>query len=166
MSDADTPTTAKPVDRPITRDPGAGVRAELLFVVLPLIVLLLVLGVKAQGAIGQPQGFWKLVLTAPDWSFAAAVLFGQSIVKFVSGIAASPRRRPWSRIAYVVSLVMVLLLAPSLTVLAFMLILPLPPLWLQALQLMLFIFGVVCFVVLGGAGQQLLDGPEDDGPET
>jgi hypothetical protein len=132
------------------------VRAELLFVLLPLLILLIAHGVRG-------AGFLSRVLYAADWSFASAVLFGQSIVKFVAGVAARPRQRPWARVAWIVAFVMVFLLAPALVILAVMLILPSPPVWLAVTQLVLFGCGVVCFLVLGGAGQELMDraGPTD-----
>jgi hypothetical protein len=139
-----------PQDARVTQDPSAVIYAELLFVLLPLLVLLLAHGIRG-------EGFLRRVLFSADWSFAASVLFGQATVKFVSGITARPLHRPWARTALVVSSVIALLLTPSLVVLAAMLLLPAPPGWLATIQIVLFVLGIACYLIVGGAGQQLME---------
>lgn len=153
-SDKAQPTSS--AEQRVLRDAPAGVRAELLFVLLPLLVLVIAYAAKG-------PDFLSRLVRAADWSFAGSVLFGQSIVKFVSGVAASPRKRPWARVAWVVSLVMVVFLAPSLVVLALMLVLDQPPTWLIVLQFVLFLCGVASHLLLGVAGQTMLDEGDADG---
>lgn len=127
-----------------------GVIAELLFVILPFIVLTIVVAYRSQGVIH--------LLTVPDWSLGAAVLIGQSIVKLVAGVTADGRQRPWERTALLVSVLIVLLLVPSLVVLALMQIAENPPTWMVVLQLLLFFAGAVTFLMFGTVGQWLVDG--------
>jgi hypothetical protein len=135
-----------------------GVAAELLFVILPFIVLIIVVGYRE-------QGMWHL-LAAPDWSLGAAVLIGQSIVKLVAGVTASRRERPWERTALVVAVLIVILLVPSLVVLALMQISDKPPTWLVVFQLALFILGAITFLLFGTVGQSLVDGKKKANPDS
>lgn len=139
-----------PAGKKVLSDPVAGVLAELLFVLLPLLVLLIAFGVNG-------PNFWSRILHAPDWSFASSVLYGQSIVKFVSGITARPEARPWARVALIVSAVIVIFLVPTLVILACMLLISTVPLWTVLLQILLFIGSIVSFLTLGVVGQQLID---------
>lgn len=127
-----------------------GVTAELLFVLLPFVVLAIVVAYRETGL---PH-----LLAAPDWSLGAAVLAGQSIVKLVAGVTASGRRRPWERTALIVTVLIVFLLVPSLVCLALMQIADHPPFWLVILQLLLFVFCAIAFLMFGTVGQSLVDG--------
>ena len=129
-----------------------GVFAEYLFAVLPLVVLWIVFSYKQQG-VGK-------LLSSADWSFGAAVLIGQAIVKLVSGLAAAGGRRRWERAALIVSSLIVLLLVPSLVILALMLIEQSPPLWLVIAQILLFVAGSLVFLCFGSVGQHFLDRTE------
>jgi hypothetical protein len=93
--------------------PVAGVLAEFLFVLLPLIVILI---------IRLSQGLADTILTCPEFSFAAAILFGHSIIKLVSASAALGEPLNWQNLAAIVSALIVLGLAPSLTVLGLILL--------------------------------------------
>jgi len=55
----------------------AGLAAEVSIAVLPLLVILLVAGQARQ--VGH-------FFSSPEWSFGAAIFFGQTLVKFVSGL--------------------------------------------------------------------------------
>ena len=126
-----------------------GVTAELLFVLLPFVVLAIVVTYRVQGV--------QHLLAAADWSLGAAVLAGQSIVKLVAGVAASGRPRPWERTALIVTALIVFLLVPSLVCLALMQIADHPPFWLVVLQLLLFILCAIAFLMFGAVGQSLVD---------
>jgi hypothetical protein len=123
-----------------------GVLSELLFILLPLLVLTIVLLYK-----GKTVG---ALLATPEWSFGAALLFGQTLVKFVSGAAQS--RWVWERVALVVSMIIVLGLAPSLTVLALILSSEPAPIALVITQLALFVVGVGVFLWVASAGHYAL----------
>ena len=91
-------------------DSVVAVASELLFILLPLVVVTLVAFHKQRPAME--------VFSSPEWSFGASILFGQAAVKMIS-VAASgaipERASVLSVCAIVVGLV------PSLTVLTFVL---------------------------------------------
>jgi hypothetical protein len=113
---------------------------ELLLTVLPLIVLTIV--ERAQG-----KSWWH-VLESPEWSFGASVLFGLSILKFVTGETKMPgaeTHRTGFRLVVLISLG----LTPSLVTLALVLSMPEVPTGLIQFQLVLFIYGALSFFVYG-----------------
>lgn len=122
--------------------------AELLFIILPLLVWGFVF------TLHQGKDLAQLVHT-PEWSFAASILFGQGLVKFVAGVTKA-RALVWERVAAVVAACIVLGLIPSLTVLALIMITATPQPELIAAQLVLFALSVVGFVALGGIGHYWL----------
>lgn len=126
------------------RDTVLGVIAELLFVLLPLVVVGIVLLVY------RNEGLAAL-LVSPEWSFLAAILMGQSIVKFVTGMLGNRDLVP-ERIAATVAAVIVLGLVPSLTVLALILAEKKPGPLLVDAQIGLFALSLLAFVFLGGVG--------------
>jgi hypothetical protein len=85
----------------------SGLAAEVAFALLPLLVVLMVV---------IHTGHSHRLFSSPEWSFGAAILFGQSLVKFVSGIArgGAAARGP---VALFVALLVVFGLVPSLSVL-------------------------------------------------
>lgn len=84
----------------------SGLGAEVSFAVLPLLVVSIVL---------FHQGPFVNLFASPEWSFGAAILFGQALVKFVSGFALSGRA-PIGSFTLTVALLIVFGLVPSLVV--------------------------------------------------
>lgn len=119
---------------------------EVLFVVLPLLVLAIVF-------LGRGKT-WFSLLASPEWSFGAAVLMGQSLVKFVAGV--SHIGAIWERVALVVSGTIVLGLVPSLIVLSLILTSDHPPIQLVVVQIGFFVLGVIIFILLGTIGGVIL----------
>ena len=134
---------AKTDDSPRFRDLLLGPVPEFLFVLLPLVILAIVF-VEA----GKVP---RLILASPEWAFGAAVLFGQAITKLVSGTSRQGVRR-WDWLVLIIAVVIVIGLAPSLTVLALILKDEAPGNGLVAAQLILFIAGAVVFFLLGALG--------------
>jgi predicted permease len=124
--------------------------SEILFVVLPLVVVALVDLNRGKGIHG--------VLASPEWSFAAAVLFGQSIVKIIavatSGVIAV-------RASLLGTIAIVIGLAPSLLVLSFVLNADHAiSTTLTVAQLVLFAAGVAAYLWLGAAAHGI--GPHSE----
>lgn len=126
----------------------SGLAAEVAFAVLPLLVVWMVLAYTNHGA---------HLFTSPEWSFGAAILFGQAIVKFVAGLARAGQAAP-GPVAFVLTLVVVFGLVPSLLVLTMTLHSsemnsPLSK-WLQVFQVLWFIGASLTYMTLGTIGEQ------------
>lgn len=125
-----------------------GSTAEVIFTALPLLIVLMVF-FHADHSVR--------LFTSPEWSFGAAILFGQSLAKFISGIATGGHAAH-GPVALVVALVVVFGLAPSLFVLYLTLesseakIDPAP--WLQFWQVVFFGMAAVVYIVLDTIGEE------------
>jgi len=108
----------------------------ILFVILPITVLAIV-------RFYQGTTFWGL-LSSPEWSFGSAILFGRSITNFISAVVKHTGGMVVERLVFLVTVVVVLGLVPSLVILSLILIEPTPQSWLVILQILLFI--VSCFI--------------------
>src|SRR5262245_26855876 len=89
----------------------AGPFAEVSFAPLPLLFVLMVLPNYRPGA---------HIIWSPEWSFGAAILFGQALVKFMTGMAHGGHAAH-GPVALAITLIIVLGLAPSLLVLTLVL---------------------------------------------
>lgn len=116
---------------------------DFLFILLPLIVLSIVEISKGETI--------SAVLESAEWTFGAAVLFGQSITKLVAGFS---RTKPetWEKPVFNVSFITVVGLVPTLTVLALLLALNPVPHTLKLAQLPIFIIGTIVFFCCGIEG--------------
>ena len=125
----------------------AGLAAEVAFAVLPLLVVSMVL-IHTEHS--------TRMFAAPEWSFGAAVLFGQTLVKFMSGLARGGAAAT-GPVALIVALLVVFGLVPSL----FTLIMTLqavetrtdPARWLQFFQVILFCVASIMYMLLGTIGE-------------
>jgi hypothetical protein len=121
--------------------------AEVAFAVLPLLVVLMVL-VHARHS--------THLFASPEWSFGAAILFGQSLVKFISGLARGGHAAT-GPVALIVALLVVFGLVPSLIVLTMTLqsseLGGNPAAWLQICQVAMFIGGAAMYLLLGTIGE-------------
>lgn len=125
----------------------SGLAAEVAFAVLPLLVVLVVLA--------HAEHSTRLFMS-PEWSFGAAILFGQSLVKFVSGLARGGKAAT-GPVALVLALLIVFGLVPSLLVLHMTLQTTEakgdPSRWLQFFQVFLFCGGAAMYMLLGTVGE-------------
>ena len=137
-----------------TNDPAAkhvktlaGLVAEVAFAILPLLVVTMVL-LRAERS-------YK-VFAAPEWSFGAAILFGQALTKFMVGLARGGDAAS-GPVALTVALVVVFGLAPSLFVLNAALEMAEAGKFLgvgmQASQVVLFSLGAIVYLLLGVVGE-------------
>lgn len=127
----------------------AGLLAEIVFAALPLLVVSAVMA-----ELREPTRLFA----SPEWSFAAAILFGQSIVRFMTGFAHGGRAKP-GPVALAVSLVIVLGLTPSLMVLSAILRAEaapghgVPGGWIVGFQVLFFAASVATYLLLSSVGE-------------
>lgn len=125
--------------------------SEYLFILVPFLVIIIV---------KIFNNSLETIFEAPDWSFAASILWGQTIVKLVSGGSAGDV--VWQRMTLIISAIFVLGLIPSLVTLTIILIADSPPIFHVYLQLFLFITSSIIYFLAGSAGQVLLDNSDKD----
>jgi hypothetical protein len=85
-----------------------GAAAELLFVLLPLLVLAIILTFRGDAA---------NILSTAEWSFAAAILFGQGLIRVVRATNEHGQFRT-EPIVFIAACILVLGLVPSLVILS------------------------------------------------
>jgi len=94
------------------------------------------------------------IIESPELSFGSAVLFGQTIIKVVSGFAhtkPSGAEQP----VFIIALIIVFGLVPSLVVLALLLSISPIPHELQLAQACIFALGIFTFLLFGVNGHAL-----------
>jgi uncharacterized membrane protein len=119
---------------------------DLLFIVLPLVVISIV-----DLSVGRSL---FAIIESPELSFGSAVLFGQTIIKVVSGFAhtkPSGAEQP----VFIIALIIVFGLVPSLVVLALLLSINPIPHELQLAQAGIFMLGIITFFFFGVNGHAL-----------
>jgi hypothetical protein len=127
----------------------AGLFAEVSFAALPLLIVLMVLLNYRHG---------DHIVWSPEWSFGAAILFGQALVKFMTGMAHGGHAAH-GPVALAITLIIVLGLAPSLLVLTLILMdleadpRRQPADWLSVLQVVLFLCAAATYLVFGAIGE-------------
>jgi len=118
--------------------------ADMLFVVAPIFLLFIV---------KLNSGTLCQLFTSPDIGYANIVLFGQTIVRLVSGIARSKKTFSWQLVALLVAAIIVLGLFPASAVL-FLTLSEKPNAILFVFQWILFAAGLMAYFVLGTLGQK------------
>jgi hypothetical protein len=119
---------------------------DLLFIILPLVVITIV-----DLSIGKSL---FVIIESPELSFGSAVLFGQTIIKVVSGFAhtkPSGAEQP----VFIIALIIVFGLVPSLVVLALLLSVNPIPYGLKLAQAGIFALGIITFFFFGVNGHAL-----------
>ena len=109
--------------------------SEYLFVLLPFVVIAIVKIYTST---------FDEFLEAPDWSFASSILFGQLLVKLVSG-SIIKKEAQWQRVSLLITLIFVLGLVPCLIVLTLMLIDNGQSSFLIYMQVFLFVLSTLSF---------------------
>jgi len=125
--------------------------SELLFVFLPLFVISIV---------KLSDHSFKSIVFSSDWSFASIVLFGQSIVKFSSGISSSGNGYKWQAVAFIVAMIIVLGLIPSVVILVKTMEIERQSGVIYWIQLVYFFVSCLTFYFIGATGQILLEKEE------
>ena len=136
----------------------SGLLAEIAFAGLPLLIVLMVLLRYERG-----DHIWS----APEWAFGAAILFGQALVKFMTGLAHGGKAAH-GPVALAITLIIVLGLAPSLLVLTLILMAregsPVQPAevatGLCVAQIVWFLAAAATYVMFGAVGEAWREQPQ------
>lgn len=124
------------------------VGAEALFAVFPLVVVAIVFCY---------EGRFLALLKTPEWSFAAAVLSGQTLVKLLSGTANLEEVTDYRFVGLVGASLFVLVLGPSIVTLTYIIMSESTGLIVVFSQIFIFILSVISLFVIGGSGQRWID---------
>lgn len=119
---------------------------DLLFIILPLVVISIV-----DVSVGKSL---FVIIQSPELSFGSAVLFGQTIIKVVSGFAHT-KPTGAEQPVFIIALIIVFGLVPSLVVLALLLSISPIPNGLVLAQAGIFVLGVITFFFFGVDGHAL-----------
>lgn len=122
--------------------------SEMLFTVLPLIVISIVRSYQSK---------FELIFYNTEWAMISIILFGQSIVKFSSGIANSSLKFRWQLVSMIISLIIIFGLIPSIIVLIINLLNNDMILGIHIAQIVLFILSMITFFIVGYLGQKLIE---------
>jgi hypothetical protein len=119
---------------------------DLLFIILPLVVISIV-----DVSVGKSL---FAIIQSPELSFGSAVLFGQTIIKVVSGFAHT-KPTGAEQPVFIIALIIVFGLVPSLVVLALLLSISPIPNGLLLAQAGIFALGIITFFFFGVDGHAL-----------
>lgn len=120
--------------------------AELCFMFLPFVVILI---------INLTKGDWAKLLQTSDWALAATLLFGQTIVKMMMGVASQEHSFNYQLFGLITALIIVFGLVPSITVISIFQISPKLSTGLVVVQFILLGASISVFIVFGTIGQVL-----------
>jgi hypothetical protein len=95
-----------------------------------------------------------------EWSFASIVLFGQSIVKFSSGVSLKGKLK-WQIVALLISILIIFGLVPSILVLTLAILNEAKTYVLYIWQIVLFFLSCISFFVIGLLGQYYIENEKD-----
>lgn len=122
--------------------------SEIIFTILPLVVIAIIRSYQKQ----PDQIFYNT-----EWIMMAIILFGQSIVKFSSGISNSKRKFRWQLVALIITIIISFGLIPSIVILIINLLSTEMNFTLYLFQLVLLILSIITFFIIGYLGQKLMD---------
>ena len=112
---------------------------ELAFIILPFVVMTITFNFN--GNIIE-------IIKQPEWSLAASVMFGQSIIRMLHAVARGSREIYHYRVGAFFALIILFGLVPSLTTLSLIFTGDDTPTWLIWLQLTLFVLSAFIFFVV------------------
>lgn len=121
---------------------------EILFAILPIIVISFVLILN---------GKFSELFNKSELSFVAVVLFGQTLIRFLSGIAKSTKRKKWFLMSFYAAIIFVIGVIPSVI----LLITIYQNTNLQDIififQIVWFILSIITYIIFGTIGQMYLE---------
>lgn len=122
--------------------------SELLFSLLPIIIIIIVRSYENKAS----EIFYNT-----EWSIISIILFGQSIVKFSSGIANSKETFRWQLVALTISLIITFGLLPASILLVLNLTSSSISLTMGIIQVIVFVLSIFVYYFIGAIGQKMLD---------
>lgn len=122
--------------------------SEIIFTILPLVVIVIIRSYQ-----NQP----KQIFYNTEWIMMAIILFGQSIVKFSSGISNSKRKFRWQLVALIITTIISFGLIPSIVILIINLLATELNFTLYLFQVIFLIVSISTFIIIGYLGQKLMD---------
>lgn len=122
--------------------------SELLFTLLPILIIMIVRGYETK---------YELIFYNTEWSIMAIILFGQSIVKFSSGISNSHKKFKWQLVSLIISIIIIFGLIPSIIILVINLLDSERTFSTHLVQILLFALSIFSYFVIGYMGQKMLD---------
>jgi positive regulator of sigma E activity len=122
---------------------------ELLFAIMPLLILLLISILTSQSLLG--------IFKRSDISFISVLLFGQTSVRLISGYVKKGNKFGWQRVAFVLTVLFIFGLVPSVIYLIVVhseiskaeIVYVLQNIWL--------LLSVIVYIIFGCIGQVKLD---------
>ncbi len=122
--------------------------SEIIFTILPLVVIAIIRSYQDQAE----QIFYNT-----EWIMMAIILFGQSIVKFSSGISNSKRTFRWQLVALIITVIISFGLIPSIIILIINLLAKELNFFLYLFQIILLLISIITFLIIGYLGQKLME---------
>ena len=122
--------------------------SEFLFTLLPIIILLIV---------RSYENNISAIFYNTEWSIISLILFGQSVVKFSSGISNSNEKIRWQLVALIISLIIIFGLIPSSIILVINLLSETLSFGMYIAQIILFVISCITFFIVGAIGQKMLN---------
>ncbi len=122
--------------------------SEIIFTILPLVVIAIIRSYQNQAE----QIFYNTA-----WIMMAIILFGQSIVKFSSGISNSKRTFRWQLVALIITVIISFGLIPSIIILIINLLAKELNFFLYLFQIILLLISIITFLIIGYLGQKLME---------
>lgn len=120
--------------------------AELSFIFLPFIVILI---------INLSKGDWSKLIQTADWALASTILFGQTIVKIIMGLASREQSFNYQNFGLVSSLIIILGLIPSILIISIFELNQNISTALIVIQFILLGLAIYVFLLFGTIGQHL-----------
>lgn len=123
--------------------------SEILFAFMPLIVLIFI-------TIMTDMKF-EAIFKRSDLSFISVLFFGQTLVRFISGIAKSSRKLKWHIIAFFISIVFLFGVIPSILILAVIFLEINTRLYIYIMQVIWLSLSLLTYFIMGRIGQMYLN---------
>jgi hypothetical protein len=99
----------------------------------------------------------SLIFYNTEWAIISIILFGQSVVKFSSGISNSNKTFRWQLVSLIIAIIIIFGLIPSIILLVINLLNTLHVFHLYLFQMVLFVVSTFCYFIIGYIGQEMLE---------